>query len=145
MKAERLLHEAFWRRGESAETQARPALVADGRRYTYGELLESARRLATALHERDLRRGDRVVIALENSWACVVSIYATLIAGGVIVLVHPQTRAEKLAFILRDSGARMLIAEGRHGAATADALARLDARPTMLATEPTGADPSASF
>ena len=145
MKAQRQLHDAFWERGESPETRARPALVADGRRYTFGELLASARRLATALRERGVGRGDRVAIALENSWACIVSIYATLIAGAVIVLIHPQTRTEKLTFILRDSGARGLIVEGRHGALVAQALDRLDVRPATLATDPSGNSAAESF
>ncbi len=145
MKAQRLLHDALLERGESPETQARPALIAEGRRHTFGELLADARRLATALRERGGGRGDRVAIALENSWACVVSIYATLIAGGVIVLIHPQTRAEKLSVILRDSGARALIAEGRHGTLVAQALDRLDVRPATLATGPTGNAPAESF
>ena len=145
MKAQRLLHDALVERGESPETRARPALIAEGRRYTFGELLADARRLATALCARGVRRGDRVAIALENSWTCVVSIYATLIAGGVIVLIHPQTRTEKLSFILRDSGARALIAEGRHGDLVAQALDRLDLRPATLATEPSDGSPAGSF
>lgn len=145
MTAQRLLHDALWERGEAAGSKTRPALVADGRRYTFGELLESARCLATALGERGVGRDDRVVIALENSWACVVSIYATLFAGGVIVLAHPQTRAEKLAFLLQDSGARALIAEGRHGSVVAEALDRLGERPAALATEPADGSSMESF
>ena len=145
MKAQRLLHDALFVRGESPETQARPALVADGQRYAFAELLISARRLATALRERGTRRGDRVAIALENSWACVVSVYATLIVGGVIVLIHPQTRAEKLRFILADSGARVFIAERRQGALVAQALDRLDVRPAILVADPSGNSPAESF
>ena len=145
MKAQRLLHDALVERGESPETRARHALVADGRCYTFGELLASARCLATTLRERGVRRGDRVAIALENSWACVVSIYATLVAGGVIVLIHPQTRADKLGFILRDSDARVFIAEGRQGDLVAHALDRLDVRPATLATDASGNSPAESF
>ena len=145
MTALRLLHDALWERGEAAGSRTRLALVADGQSYTFGELLESARRLATALGERGVNRGDRVVIALENSWACVVSIYATLFTGGVVVLIHPKTREEKLAFLLQDSGARALIAEGRHGAVVAAALDRLGERPTALATEPTDGTSADSF
>lgn len=52
-----------------------------------------------------------MAIQLENSWACVVGIFGTLIAGGVFVLINPQTRSGKLEFILRDCGARVLITE----------------------------------
>ncbi len=84
-------------------------LVSEEGRYTYGELLEAAGRLAGAFRERGLGRGDRVAIYADNGWPAVVSVFATLLAGGVFLLVNPQTKTAKLRYVLEDSGARFLV------------------------------------
>lgn len=65
------------------------------------------------LQGRGLRRGDRVVISLENSIEAVISIFAALKAGGVFVMVNPTTKADKLAFVLNDSRAAALVCHRR--------------------------------
>ena len=145
MKVTRLLYEGLWETGQAPETRERAVVIVGDRTYTYGALLDASRRLAAALRDRGIRRGDRVAIALENSWCCVVSIYATLIAGAVIVLVNPQTRPEKLAFILQDSGARVLIAEGRLREATENTLRAFSQPPVLLSTDPAPGESAGSF
>jgi long-chain acyl-CoA synthetase len=87
------------------------ALIVSDIRMSYREVGDYACRLAHALHTRGLCRGDRVAIFMDNTWQCAVSIYGILLAGGVFVIVNPQTRPDKLAFILRDSDARVLLSE----------------------------------
>ena len=87
------------------------ALIVSDARMSYSEVSDYACRLAHVLHSYGLCRGDRVVIFMENTWQCAVSIYGILLAGGVFVIVNPQTKSDKLAFILRDSGARVLLSE----------------------------------
>lgn len=87
------------------------AIVADDSRVSYREIAGYASGLAHALQARSVARGDRVVIFMENGWACAASIFAVLLAGGVFVVVHPQTKRDKLAFIVRDAGARVLLSE----------------------------------
>lgn len=87
------------------------ALVADDARLSYREIADYACRLAHALRVRGVKRGDRVVIFMDNGWQCAASIFGVLLAGGVFVAVNSQTKAQKLAYILRDSGARALLAE----------------------------------
>ena len=60
-----------------------------------------------------MRRGDRVVIQLENSVEAVVALFGTLKAGGVFVLVNPTVKAAKLGYILADCEATVLIADAR--------------------------------
>jgi len=50
---------------------------------------------------------------MHNSWPCVVSVYATLLAGGVLMVVNPQTPKPKLDFLLKDSRATFLLADAR--------------------------------
>jgi long-chain acyl-CoA synthetase len=106
----RLLFDALLAAAE--RSPGKTAVVANGVRYSYAELLDACLRLAATLHAQGVRRGDRVAIYLENSWASVVSIYGTLLAGGVLTVINPQTKADKLAYMLADSGARILISDG---------------------------------
>jgi long-chain acyl-CoA synthetase len=107
----------------AARAASKTALVAGGRRVTYGELSDLVCRAAAGLRVLGIRRGDRVVIQLENSVEAIVAVFATLQAGGVFVLVNPTTKAEKLGFILADCGAAALIAEAKNYRAAARALA----------------------
>ena len=122
MREARLLHDSL---AVAAENDAaKTALVVDGRRVSYEELLDAARRFARALREQGLERGDRVIVFTDNSLPCVVSIFGTLLAGGVFVVVNPQTKADKLAYILTDSEAAFVVTEGTIARVAAEACAR---------------------
>lgn len=109
---QRLLHDSLLATARNPRVAEKTALVIEGRSYRYAELLDQALGLATALRERGIRRGERVVIYMDNTWPCVVSIFAVLLAGGVFVLVNPQTKADKLGFVLDDCDARVLLTDG---------------------------------
>lgn len=109
-RPQRLLHEGFL--ANAQQFPENPAVVIEGQIHRYGELLDHAQRLAAALHERGFQRGDRVAIYMDNTWPCVVSIYATLLSGGVFLVINPQTKADKLEFILNDCGAAFLLTDG---------------------------------
>lgn len=87
------------------------AVIAEGIPHTYEELNKFSTKLANAMLAKGFCRGDRCVIFMDNTWECVVSIYATMIAGGVFVVVNPQTKSEKLSYILKDCGATSLITD----------------------------------
>jgi long-chain acyl-CoA synthetase len=89
----------------------KPAIVTKEARLSYAELLDQAARLAHALQEQGLERGDRAAIFMDNTASCCVSIFGTLLAGGVFMPVNPQTKADKLSFILDDSEASILLTE----------------------------------
>lgn len=88
------------------------ALVVEGQPYTYQQLLDSTLRLAAVLQARGLQRGDRVAIYMDNTWPCVVSIYAVLLSGGVFSVINPQTKKTKLQYLLENSGAKILVTDG---------------------------------
>ncbi|MBW4052276.1 MAG: acyl--CoA ligase [Proteobacteria bacterium] len=131
MKVQRLLHDVLLQHGAS-NTRGRTALIVDGQSYTFGELLDTSQRLAGALHTLGVERGDRVAIFLQNSWPCATAIFGALIVGGVFVLINPQTKAEKLEFILRDCGAKTLITEVSLEPVFSGAIRRLGAPPVVL-------------
>ena len=85
-----------------------------------------------ALQDAGLERGDRVALYLDNTVACAVAIFGTLLAGGAFTLVNPQTKPDKLAYILDDSGARSSSTEAHSAAIATEAVARGAARRARL-------------
>jgi len=99
------------------------ALVCGDRRPTYTELLDRSLRLAAALRELGLQRHDRAVVFCDNSVEAAVAFFGILAAGGVVVMLNPGMKARKLAFILGDSGARIVIAAAGHARVVREAAA----------------------
>ncbi len=87
----------------------KPAVIFEGRRFTYGEVEGRSNRAARALSRLGVERGDRVAVFLDNGIDAVVSIFGILKAGAVFLMVNPTTKAEKLAYILNDCRATALI------------------------------------
>lgn len=104
-----LLHEGLVR--STLNTPDKTALVVEGQPYSYRELLEASSSLGHCLETSGVGRGDRVAVYMDNTWPCIVAIYAILITGGVFLLVNPQTKTDKLRFILEDSGAKVLLTD----------------------------------
>ncbi len=89
------------------------ALVCDGKRLTYRDLDQMTNRLAHALVEHGIRRGDRVAIFAPNSVEAVVGIFAVLKAGGVFVVINHTTKQDKLTAILNNCRASAIIADAQ--------------------------------
>jgi amino acid adenylation domain-containing protein len=93
------------------EFPEKEAVVTQAARCSYRELYERAAGLARTLRHLGVQRGDRVAVFLENSLEAAVSIYGTWFAGGTLVFINPQTKDDKLAFMLNDSDAAVLITD----------------------------------
>ncbi|SMB21045.1 AMP-dependent synthetase and ligase [Sterolibacterium denitrificans] len=76
---------------------------------TYRQLDTHANRLAAHLMQLGLKKGERFVIMLKNHPEFVEAMIAASICGAVFVPVDPRARADKLAFMVRDSGSRGII------------------------------------
>ncbi|MEN3310910.1 MAG: hypothetical protein V7645_239 [Actinomycetota bacterium] len=138
-RPQRLVHDSLFRSAEAAPR--RDAIVDEFATSTYEELVDEALRVATLLQHEGLQQGDRVALYLDNTARCAAAIFGTLIAGGVFVGVNPQTKAEKLAFILADSGAAFLLAEGHSANVAAAAVAQRGSGSRVFATSTSGAAP----
>lgn len=99
----------------AVRTPDKEALIFQQQRLTYLELDNFANRLGNALSELGLQKLDRVAIYLDNSIEAVVSIFGILKAGGVFVLINPQTKPRKLEYILSDCQVRFLITDSKLG------------------------------
>ncbi|MFC4079019.1 amino acid adenylation domain-containing protein [Amycolatopsis samaneae] len=87
----------------------RVAVTCGDRRLTYRELDRRANALAARLVREGVRPGDLVALALERDLEMVLSIVATVKAGAVYVPVDPEYPRERIAAVVEDSGARLLI------------------------------------
>jgi long-chain acyl-CoA synthetase len=95
------------------ETTARrvpdsPLIDFMGRRYTYGETLETVDRLALGLAMLGVRKGDRVGLFLPNTPHYVAAYYGALKAGATIVNFSPLYTPAELEQQVEDSGTRLL-------------------------------------
>lgn len=87
------------------------AAIYGGKEFSYADLKENAENLALHLASIGIKKGDRIAIFMNNSWQCIVSIYGITLAGGVFLVVNPQTKSNKLQYILEDCSAKVIISE----------------------------------
>lgn len=88
--------------------------------WTFAEIDSWTSRLARRLMETDgVRPGDRVAIMLPNVVHWPVTWLAVQKAGGVVVPVNSTYRRADLEFVLRDSGARVVVTDAEHQALVA--------------------------
>ena len=99
-----VLAEPAWRQPDKT------AVIQGAERLSYAELWAEARGQAAAIRELGVQPGDRVALMSPNVFDFPRSYYAILAAGAVVVPVHMLLTPEEISFILRDSGAKLLIA-----------------------------------
>ena len=85
------------------------AMVFFGAITTYLQLEQQALRLAACLYRLGVRRGDRVLLNMQNCPQLVVAHWAILRANAVVVPVNPMNRAEELKHYITDPDARLAI------------------------------------
>ncbi|TYR63265.1 non-ribosomal peptide synthetase [Streptomyces parvus] len=96
------------------QARLRPDAVAveyDGTALTYGELDARANRLAGELRARGVDIGSPVVVCLRRSVELPVALLAVWKAGAAYVPLDPDYPADRLAFMLDDSGATAVVTE----------------------------------
>src|SRR6185295_14260945 len=103
------VHELIERQAERAPEA--PAVVFGERRLTYGELDENANRLARRLRALGVGPEVRVGVCMERSLEVVVGLLGILKAGGAYLPLDPEYPAERLAFMIEDGGASVLLTQ----------------------------------
>lgn len=83
------------------------------RAFSHREVEERVTRLAAALSESGIGTGDRVAILSENRPEWAITDYAVTGLGAIDVPVYPTLPANQIAYILRDSGTRAILASTR--------------------------------
>ncbi|XXF81585.1 amino acid adenylation domain-containing protein [Myxococcaceae bacterium GXIMD 01537] len=98
---------------QSLRTPDALAVVHEGTRLTYRELDARANQLARLLRAHGVGPEARVALVLEPSVETVVALLGVLKAGGAYVPIAPDAPPERIAFVLADAGARVVLTQGR--------------------------------
>jgi amino acid adenylation domain-containing protein len=98
--------------GEVARRKSEAMAVECGeKRLTYGEVERRSNELARRLRAKGVGVGQLVGICVERSAEMVVGLLGILKAGGAYVPLDPQFPAERLKFMVEDSGVRWIVTE----------------------------------
>ncbi|HEX8695784.1 MAG TPA: amino acid adenylation domain-containing protein [Longimicrobium sp.] len=103
------LHRRF--EAQAARTPGALAVVAGGERLTYGELDAWANRVAAELRSRGAGPGTIVGVAMERSAALPAALLGILKSGAAYLPLDPSYPAERVSFMLSDSGAALVLTE----------------------------------
>lgn len=88
---------------------AKSSLIFYDTSISYSQLHSEVSRLAGWLQHRGVRKGDRVILNLQNSPQFIIAYYAILRADAIVVPVNPMNRSHEFQHIFQDSDARLVI------------------------------------
>ncbi|MGB6655232.1 MAG: AMP-binding protein, partial [Xanthobacteraceae bacterium] len=108
------------------------AIIHGARSWTYREFYARARRLASALVKRGIKRGDTVAVVLPNVPAMLEVHYGVAMAGAVLNSINTRLDARVIAFQLDHGEAKVLITDREFSGTVKAALASYKARPLVV-------------
>jgi amino acid adenylation domain-containing protein len=100
-----------WIEQQTSATPDAMAVVAGEVRLTYKQLSEASNRLAHQLREMGVTRGRLVALCLDRTADLVIAPLAVWKAGGAYLPLDPEFPSERLAFMLEDSAAQVLVTQ----------------------------------
>ena len=120
----------------------KPAIVFEGKKYTFKEVDEEIRRRSTWLHRMGVQKGDRVAVQLPKSMEFVFIHLGVLSIGAITLPLNPDYPPEEVAYFLTDSGASLFINDEKTFQNNRDFLKAIPGMKTFLMdeTSPAGLD-----
>ncbi len=100
------------------------------------ELYGRVRALATVLASWGVAKGDRVALLAENRWEWPVTDFAALALGAVDVPLYPTLTAEQVGYMLRDSGAKVVVVSSKELYAKVRAAGELPVLERLVVMDP---------
>ena len=107
--SDRCIHELF--EAQARQTPDAVAVMFENDRITYRELNEQANRVAHYLREAGVENGELVGLFTSRSLQMVAALFGILKAGAAYVPLDERFPAERLDFMLKDSGVRVLMTD----------------------------------
>ncbi len=89
------------------------AIVCGNDRFTYAQFADRAAQLAGALRQAGVEPGDRVAFLSGNCHRLLEAYYGVLEAGAVLLPLNIRLASQELAYILNDSGAKILFLQNQ--------------------------------
>ncbi|MEM7268281.1 MAG: long-chain-fatty-acid--CoA ligase [Pseudomonadota bacterium] len=102
------------------------ALIFEGRRFSFAEIDELATRAAAGLAEIGVGPGDIVTLYAPNSWEWLVTYYAAPKLGAVINPINVMLTPDEVEFVVKDCGAKVIVASPEKAAPMVGVEARSD-------------------
>lgn len=103
----RVLHRLFAE--QVRKTPANIAVVRKGETWTYKGLNERSNRVSAALKQMQVGVNDIVALIMDPSVEMIAAIWGVLKAGGAYLPIDPGSPSRRVAYMLADSSARVLI------------------------------------
>jgi len=104
----------------------------EGESYTYRELGDRSNSLANALLQLGLRKGDRAAILSENCHRYIETIGAMAKGGFILCTLNYMLKEDELVYILKDSGAKILIFERKYSGVVKNILVECEDITTLI-------------
>ncbi|MBW1803775.1 MAG: acyl--CoA ligase, partial [Deltaproteobacteria bacterium] len=95
----------------SGKYEAKPAVIFEGRTYSFQDIDEGVRRYALWLKEMGIRKGDRIALQLDKGMEFVFLHLAGLSVGVVTVPLNPAYAPDEVAYYVSDSGSALYITD----------------------------------
>src|SRR6266853_6434569 len=108
------------------------AIIHGALRRSYAEFYARARRLASVLAKRGIKRGDTVSAMLANTPAMLEAHYGVPMAGAVLNAINTRLDAAILAFTLDHADTKVLIVDREFSTVMKEALAHARAKPLVI-------------
>jgi len=124
------------------------ALVFMGRTWTYSQLQLEAEKIASALRKMGVKKGDRVVLDMQNCPQLVITHFAILRLDAVVVPVNPMNRTEELKHYILDPHTKVAVTTADLApelAAASNALEKKERLQHLLVTQFTDAFDAANI
>nr|WP_294945504.1 amino acid adenylation domain-containing protein [uncultured Mucilaginibacter sp.] len=90
------------------------AISFHNRALTYLEVSNTANRIASLLVQKGIKKGDVIGLALDRSPEMIISLLAIMKSGAAYVPLDPEYPKDRIAFMLEDSGAKILITSAKY-------------------------------
>ena len=89
-------------------------LAFEGKRMTYGELVDRIKRLASSLRDQGIQAGDRVAILQTNCIQYIEAYYATATLGATFVPLNYRAKPPELEYMITAANTKILIIGDRY-------------------------------
>jgi fatty-acyl-CoA synthase len=108
------------------------ALIYGNTRRNWSETYTRCRRLASALSKRGVRTGDTVAVMLPNIPAMYEVHFGVPMTGAVLNTLNTRLDADTIAFMLKHTGAKVLLTDREYSQTIKTALIQLDSKPLVI-------------